>query len=40
MVAILALAVLATPAVAHVPDFPADNTSPVTAHGVDPPTKS
>jgi hypothetical protein len=40
LLTLLAVSVLAAPAVAHVPDFATDNTSPATAHEVDPPTKS
>jgi hypothetical protein len=40
LLTLLAVSVLAAPAVAHVPDFATGNTSPATAHEVDPPTKS
>jgi len=40
VVVVVLSALLATPALAHVPDFTAENTSPATAHEVDPPTKS
>lgn len=40
LMAVLALTLLATPVVAHVPDFAGDNTRPATAYEVDPATKS
>jgi hypothetical protein len=40
LVALLAVSLLAVPAAAHVPDFAADNTSPATAHVVEPATTS
>lgn len=40
LLATMAVLLLAAPVAAHVPDFAADNTSPETAHEVDPATKS
>jgi hypothetical protein len=40
LLAVLAVSLLAVPAAAHVPDFAADNTSPETAHEVEPATTS